>query len=273
MFELKKKKTVPNLIRIETNYEPEVNEQLLLWRYNRIIEEGYAFPKHDFYNYCALLIKRFEKDKLKKNWNDTDEAKSKIRFELINFKLINNEKVSKEDFEFHLAERKKKITLRKKIIKKEIARTNINGKILNTIGYSNSEFYRSLLKFTSEFNDITLLDWFIPIVLTYERLVHIFIKHVEETKFGKGQFKQRSFFEYKPEEIWILLKTIIKFEKKNIENHFLMNSVNYELDNKELMKDYRRNYKNPIIFNNDFFVLKIEKHGFIKQFYQIEKTN
>ena len=267
------KKNVPNLIRIETSYEPVENERILLWRYNRIIEEGFTFPLHDFYIYSALLIKNFEKEKLQKKWVDSDETESKVRFEIINFQLINNEKVSKEDIEFHLTERKKKIIIRKEIIKKEIARTNINGKTLKTIGYSNSEFYRTLLKLTNDFNDITLLDWFIPIVLTYERLIHIFVKHVEETKFGNGQFKQRSFFQYNPEEIWILLKTIIKFEKENIENHFLMNSVNYQLQKKELMKDYRRSYKNPVVFNNDLFVITIDKNGFIKQFYQIEKTN
>lgn len=266
------KKTVPNLIRIETSYEPVVNERILLWRYNRIIEEGYSFPLHDFYNYCALIIRLLGEKKLPKEWVDTDEIKAKVRFELIKLQILNKEEVSKEDFQFHLNERRKIVLERKKNIKKEIARTNINGKILNTIGHSNSEFYRTLLKLTREFTDITLKDWFIPIVLSYERLIHIFIKHVEETKFGEGQFKQRSFFDYKPEEIWTLLKTIIKFEKQSIEDHFLENSVHHQLNRKELMKDYRRSYKNPIIFNQDEFILRIDKNGFIKQFYQQQKT-
>ena len=247
------------------------NERILLWRYNRIIEEGYAFPLHDFCSYCTLIIRHYGKEKLPKEWLDTDEKKSKVRFELINLQLLNYEKVSKKDFQFHLEERRKMVAERKKIIKKEITRTNLNGKILNSIDHSNSEFYRTLLKLTREFTDITLMDWFIPIVLTYERLIHIFVKHVEETKFGEGQFKQRSFFDYKPEEVWTLLKTIIKFERKDIEEHFLKNSVNYQLKRKELMKDYKRSYKNPIIFNDDYFVIAIDRNGFIKQFYQIEK--
>jgi hypothetical protein len=43
------KKTVPYLIRIESSYEPIASERLLLWRYNRIIDEGYTFPVFDFY--------------------------------------------------------------------------------------------------------------------------------------------------------------------------------------------------------------------------------
>ena len=266
------KKIVPNLIKIESTYEPLASERILLCRYNLIIEEGYFFPQHDFYTYCALILRHYGKEKLPKEWIDTQEIKDKVRFELIIFQLLNNEKVSKEDFQFHLTERRRMVTERKKIIKKEIARTNINGKTLNTIGHSNSEFYSTLLKLTREFRDITLLDWFIPIVLTYERLIHIFVKHVEETKFGEGQFKQRSFFEYKPEEIWTLLKTIIKAEKENIKEHFLENSINYQLNKKELMIDYRRNHQNPVIFNNDHFVISIDRNGFIKQFYQIGKT-
>ncbi len=230
---------MPNLIRIETSYEPVANERILLWRYNRIIEEGYSFPLHDFYTYCALIIRHYGREKLPKKWVDTQEIKSKVRFELITLQLLNDEKVTKGDFEFHLSERRKMVTERKKIIKKEIARTNLNGKILNSIGHYNSEFYRTLLKLTREFRDITLMDWFIPIVLPYERLIHIFVKHVEETKFADGQFKQRSFFEYKSDEIWTLLKTLIKFEQQDIQDFFLENSVHHQLERKESMRDYR----------------------------------
>lgn len=263
------KKTVPNLIQIETSHEPIVSERILLWSYNRVIKEGYAFAKHDFYKYCALFIRHYGKEKLPKEWIDTDEIKTRVRFELINFQILNEEQVSKEDYQFHLTERRKMVNERKNIIKKEIARTNLSGKVLNSISHHNSQFYRTLLDLTREFRDITLMDWFIPIVLTYERLIHIFIKHVEETKFGEGQFKWRSFFDYKPEEIWTLLKTIIKFEQEAIQDHFLINRVNYQLEKAELMKDYKRGFKNPIIFNNDHFALTIDKNGFIKQFYQL----
>ena len=136
---------------------------------------------------------------------------------------------------------------RKEIIKKEISRTNINGKILNQINYKNSEYYRELLNLTNQFVDITILDYFIPIVLTYERLVHIFIKHVEETKFGDGKFKNRTFFDYRSSEIWTLIKTIIKIDEENIKEHFIENAVNRDLGKSDLMVDYRRNVNNPIM--------------------------
>ena len=106
---------------------------------------------------------------------------------------------------------------------------------------------------TRSFSDITLLDWFIPIVLKYERLIHIFVRHVEETKFAESQTKKRTFFSYKSTEIWILLKTLIKQEADKIKEHYIENSVNYDLGKPELMKPYRRTEKNPIFHNGDSF--------------------
>jgi len=197
------------------------------------------------------------------------ELKLEIKFQLINFQINNDEKVSKTDKEFHLTEMKKMLVERKQFIKKEIRQTKIDRSEIELINPKNSEFYRTLLILTRGFTDITLMDWFIPIVLTYERLIHIFIRHAEETKFADGKKKRQTFFDYEPSEIWTLLKTLIKYDKENIENHFLENSVHYELERKNLMTDYLRNYENPIVFNGDSFVIRIDKNGFIKQFYQL----
>ena len=141
--------------------------------------------------------------------------------------------------------------------------------ILNQINYKNSDYYRELLKLKNQFVDVTILDYFIPIVLTYERLVHILIKHVEETKFDDGQFKTRTFFNYESSEIWTLITTIIKTDEENIKEHFIENAVNKDLGKPELMKDYRRNANNPIMIEDDKFALTIDKNGFIKMLHQI----
>ncbi len=263
------KKEVPNLIRIESQYDPTYSENLLLWRYNRIIEEGYTFPVHDFNSYCALLLRHMELKDVPEFMKTDGVLNADIKFELINFQINNGEIISAEDKNYHTKRMFEILKERKAIIKKEITRTNLSGKELHSIGHKNSNFYRTLLRLTREFTDITLLDWFIPIVLTYERLIHIFVKHVEETRFGEGLFKQRTYFDYKPEEIWILLKTIIKYNKKEIQNHFLENSVEYQVGSLKDMKDFRKNSRNPIIFNKDKFVLTIDKFGYIKQFYQL----
>ena len=266
------KKLVPFLLRIETSHDPITTEKILLNRYLLVLEEQYSMPLHDFHSFAALSIRHGLTDTVPEIMKNGDEIKSEIRFQIINYKINNDENISEEDLVFHQNERRKIVSKRKKIIKKAIGTTNPGHKVLRTISPYNSQFYRNLLKLTSEFSDITLLDWFIPIVLPYERLIHIFVKHVEETKFAEGQFKRRTFFDYKPEEIWRLLKTIVKFDKQNIKDHFLLNSINLQLEQTNLMKDYWRGFKNPIIFNGDRFILHIDKNGFITQFYQLEKV-
>lgn len=267
------KKIVPNLIRINTEYTAVEAENLFLWRCERTISHGYSFSITDFNCYCGLLIKREGLENLHpKIVNyilENGEIKREIKYELLRLKTLDNQELTEEEKLFFNNERRTLVDKRKEIIKKEIGRTNINGKILNQISYKNSDYYRELLNLTNQFVDITILDYFIPIVLTYERLVHIFIKHVEETKFGEGQFKTRTFFNYRSSEIWTLIKTIIKIDEENIKEHFIENAVNRDLGKPDLMIEYRRNVNNPIMIENDKFALTIDKNGFIKMLHQI----
>lgn len=267
------KKIVPNLIRINTEYTALEAENLFLWRCERTISHGYSFSIMDFNCYCGLKIKREGLENLHpKIVNyilENGEIKREIKYELLRLKTLDNQELNEAEKLFFNNERRILVNKRKEIIKNEIARTNIKGKILNQINYKNSDYYRELLKLTNQFVDVTILDYFIPIVLTYERLVHIFIKHVEETKFDDGQFKTRTFFNYESSEIWTLITTIIKTDEENIKEHFIENAVNKDLGKPELMKDYRRNANNPIMIEDDKFALTIDKNGFIKMLHQI----
>ncbi len=267
------KKIVPNLIRINTEYTALEAENLFLWRCERTISHGYSFSIMDFNCYCGLKIKREGLENLHpKIVNyilENGEIKREIKYELLRLKTLDNQELNEAEKLFFNNERRILVNKRKEIIKNEIARTNIKGKILNQINYKNSDYYRELLKLTNQFVDVTILDYFIPIVLTYERLVHILIKHVEETKFDDGQFKTRTFFNYESSEIWTLITTIIKTDEENIKEHFIENAVNKDLGKPELMKDYRRNANNPIMIEDDKFALTIDKNGFIKMLHQI----
>jgi hypothetical protein len=121
------------------------------------------------------------------------------------------------------------------------------------------------------FNDITLLDWFIPIVLDFKKFAHIYVKHVEETKFGEGQFKVRSFFDYKHTEILSLIKKVLSQEKEAIRDHFLLVSVGHNLNNKSNIKDYHRGFGKypPIILGEDKFRLTIDKMDLFNHFIKL----
>ena len=267
------KKEVANLIRINSEYNSQKAEGLMLWRYGQVLTNGYGFPIHDFNLYCALLIKHkgLENfpEKFKASIFKDGKLDNEIYFHLLRLKILDNFEINEEEKIFFNALRRVKVDERKTIIKKEISRTTVKGKQLNVINHNNSHYYKELLRLTSAFTDITILDWFIPIVLKYERLIHIFVRHVEETKFADSQTKLRTFFSYKPDEIWTLLKTLINQEGADIKDHFIENRVNHDQGKPELMKQYCRNKNNPILFDGDKFALNIDKNGFIMKFHQI----
>ena len=267
------KKAVPNTIKIEVPYDRDILEGLFFYRFEKIVKNGYIFPMHDFYLYSAILIRLELLDTLPADYKDFIIQDGKVRpdvfFQKIALAIEHGEEISKEEQEFYFYKKTEEALRRKEIVKTEIRRTGINPVKENI---NNSFYYRELLNIIREFSDFTLMDWYIPIVLTFEKFVHIYVKHVEETKFNDGQFKRRSFFDYKHTEIFTLIKRIISQEEKEIQEHFFQNHIDNEAGHKELAKDYHRGFKQfpPIHFGGDIFRLTINKHGFVESFYQIK---
>lgn len=272
------KKEVPNLIRVDFPYNPDILEDMMLLRFQRIIAEGYMFSIPDFNLFCAILLRQqgierappFVKKYALKDGVITDA----IRFEMITLGLEQGEEIDEDFKEKYLAMRYERALKRKAIVRKEIGRVIRNA---HTLTLKNSEYYRRLLEIVTQVNEsLTLIDWFIPIVLTFERYVHFYVKHVEETKFGDGEFKNRSFFDYKHTEILTLLKAVLRQEEDEIKEHFIYVSVGREDKNKgdpffkKYVKAYNRGFRsNPkLIFDNREFCLSIDINGVIQMFYQ-----
>lgn len=267
------KKDVPYTIKIEVPYDRDILEGLFFWRFKKIMEEGYTFAMHDFYLYSAILIRLDLLEKLPQDIQEyivqDGKIKPEILFQKIALAIEKGEEITDEERDIYFKTKYKEAKRRKEIVKKEIGRTGINPAKVNI---NNSLYLRELLNITREFSDLTLMDWFTPIVLTFEKFVHIYVKHVEETKISDGLFKKRSFFDYKHTEILTLIKRIISQEEKDIQEHFLKNNFGDKMNLKEMVKDYHRGFGkySPINFGGDLFRLSINKHGFIETFYQIK---
>lgn len=267
------KKEVAYTTKIKVPYDRDIIEGLFFWRFKKIMEEGYTFAMHDFYLYSAILIRFDLLEKLPRDIREyiiqEGKIKPEILFQKIALALEKGEKLTDKDQEFYFKTKFKEAKRRKEIVRKEIRRTGINPAKINI---NNSIYLRELLNIIREFSDLTLMDWFTPIVLTFEKFVHIYVKHVEETKMSEGQFKKRSFFDYKHTEILTLIKRIIGQEEKDIQEHFLRNRIYDEFTPKEKVKDYHRGFGKypPIQFDGDSFRLTINKYGFIESFYQIK---
>ena len=265
------KKDIPNILRINVPYDREIIEEFFLLRYERIIKEGYAFSYKEFDTFSAILLRKNGIDNvpnaIKKYAVKDGEIIERVKFEMLCLAVEKRENISDEDLILYFKLARQKALERKKIVKKEIGRVVTNS---NMITLKNSAYYRELLNIISGFNELTLIDWFVPIKLTFEKFVHIYVKHVEETKFGDGTFKKRSYFDYKHTEILSLIKVILRQEQEDIKDHFLLVSVGLTSNDDSMVKDYHRGFgKFPtIIFDGNEFRLTIDKYGFIQSFYQ-----
>lgn len=267
------KKEVPFTSKIEVFYDWSSLEGILLSRFNRIIEENFTFSEYDLNLFCAIIIRKGGLENLPqpfKNYTiQSNLIGPEIQFLITALAIELREEVSNEEMAIHLKARFEKAIKRKKIVINEIKRTGENP---NKITLNDSSYYRELLNIVKDFHDITLIDWYIPIVLTFAKFVHIYVKHVEETKFCDGNFKKRSFFDFKHTEILTLIKKILNQEEQSIKEHFLNVAIGYEINDISMIKDYLRGIINnpPIKLGVDEFALAIDKHGFIQSFYQIK---
>ncbi|UFH36522.1 hypothetical protein [Flavobacterium acetivorans] len=66
---------------------------------------------------------------------ENGEIKREIKYELLRLKTLDNQELNEAEKLFFNNERRLLVDKRKEIIKKQIGRTNINGKILNQISH------------------------------------------------------------------------------------------------------------------------------------------
>ena len=260
------KKKIPSVIKINIEYNQLVFEAHHIKTINEDYDNGYRISENDKQLYYAILIKDSGVETLTEKEKEycipEGELLDNIRFQIIRSNKVLKKHISVDDYSFYFNFLKQKVAKRKLIVHKEINRTGINA---NKISFQNSEYLRTLLSFISKLDDeITLIRWFIPIKLSFEKGVHIFIKHVEETKFADGNFKKRTYFKYEFEEIFTLLKIILKQEEEKIKDHFIEIAVAETLNEQEKIKEYIDNWIN---YNGDTFSLSIDSKGYITKFH------
>lgn len=267
------KKSIPNIINVEPEDDISFDERILINRIDQNIQKGYSISGYDSDRYFAALIRNVGAEILSEDFKKfcfkNGKLKDRIRYNIIRATRESNGKISITNNQFYREYLKQKIEYRNNYMIKEINRTGINGK--KELGQKSS-YFKQLLRIVSQIEDeVTLIDGFVPVKIRFEELVHIFVKHVEETKFGVGQFAKRTFFNYNLDQIWVLLKTVLMQEAKSIFEHFHEVKVGFLTNDESLIKDYHRGFKKFkfIEYNDDTLALSIKSDGYIKKFHQL----
>jgi hypothetical protein len=266
------KKDLPYSIPIKIPFEIGAGLAAHIYRIERNLEESYRPTLYDleFYLACVYVFCDLDQTDKKDHENFT---RPRVQAMITRIKLdkgIEINEVERKHYQEFLNTRHKD---RIAIVKKEVARTMDNEKRIETLYLSD---YRRLIEVIRNFDQETLIDWFIPIHLDFKGFVHIYVRHVDETKFGVIQNgKPRSFLKYKYELILRLLKKILEKEKEEIKEHFIEVIIGIETkgDYGKVHKYFRGIMgRPPIEYNGDKFALEIESTGRIAAFYQLYPT-
>ena len=105
------------------------------------------------------------------------------------------------------------------------------------------------------------MPWFVPIYLDLEMLLHIYIRHTKETFLNKSNYKGRTLFQYKLEDIKTLLKCVLQVVEEEIKEHFVY------IASGMVDKNFHRK---KIFYNDDCYQLRIRVDGRIMQFHQLD---
>lgn len=271
---MSKKQEIPFTLTLPIEYDPTITEGLLLWQYNQVIKDGYPLSEREFYLLCAILIRRegIEQfpEKFKQKAFDNNQPNEFIRFNIIALTIELGEDISDEDNKFYYNKLLNRALERKSIVRKEVIKTGFQMSKFN-LKNNDTSYYRRLLELIKGFDEITLLHCDVPIRLTFERLIHIYVRHLEETRFGVGNKGKRTFFQYQYSLIFGLLKRVITHIEEEIREHFLLVRVGLIEGDLSAVVDFNRGLRgvDPIEFADDKFGLQIRKDGTIMTFFQI----
>ncbi|MBS1593441.1 MAG: hypothetical protein JST90_03905 [Bacteroidetes bacterium] len=261
------KKNLPFSIPSRLKYDVEMALCAHIYLIDRNIKESYEITKEDLYRYLAAKYV-LNQESLQEYLEELVSIPSVYAL-VVHFKFDLGIAVSDEEAEYYFNWLSLRHQARKAIIRKEILRTVDNEKRINSHYISD---YKTLLKIAAEFDQVTFIHWFVCIFLDFERYIHIYVRHVEETKFGNPNNKPRTFFSYKHELIFQLLKKVLLQEEEHIKNHFLEVRIAQSTSGRygTLSKYLRGKKGRPAIeYNGDKFAIEIEITGRIMSFYQL----
>lgn len=107
-----------------------------------------------------------------------------------------------------------------------------------------------MISICSQFEDDVLLPYEIPIWWDFERFLHIFIRHVKETKIGE-RFSEKTIFQYKYRDIRRIVENVIKSVYIDIKEHF----------KEKPTINYRRMGTRSVYYDGIYYRIEIEPSG------------
>ena len=259
-FLTKGKKEIQNTINIDFDPSGIDKDKMRLWLYNQRTRTGYELTPKEKTEYYGML-QHYDPERaeeLKELLTNTD-----TRF----IELPNNYYFLRSRYMRGIASDEEKTQLKKYINELHSNRMNI---IIEEVKKSNErledaiqEYKDSILLMAREaisFEKDLILLYKLPIWWDFERFVHIYSRHVEETKYGDRN-KEKTSFTYEFENIWRVIKIVCERVYKEAIKHFESSDSNF-----------RRMGARSVYYDGVYYRIEIEKTGRLIAFHPYNES-
>lgn len=244
-------KDIPNTIEVKFDSSGMDLEQFKLGLYNSRISSNHKLIPEEEFEYFGLQLfynpDQFNDDLKKKITNEaTGKVKEPIRYYQLKAKFFKSDLTDEEDKEFkEINNRRSKIKI--DLLKKELKRSTEK---LKDLAVQYKDTLQTLIYICSQFEDKLLLPYDIPIWWDFERFIHIYIRHVKETKLGE-RFVERTIFQYKFHDIRRIINAVIESVYEDIKTHFKERPT----------ENFRRMGTRSVYYDGIYYRVEIEPTG------------
>ena len=255
-------KTLPKPTIINVAYQPIHNAHQMSIDLNSYkMEHGYKLAPFEIVEHNASILFLYKEKLTPEDLalfldDTTGEIRDDINYQYLTNKFLNTELTTAEHANWKSlasAQSKKRVAL----LIKEMQRSHDKIKELQI---HRGKAIATLVKMSSMFKDQRLITSNYPVWLDYERFLHIFMRHVRETKVGE-RFLDKSVFSYEFKEILDLIKIIINTIAQELDEHFATYPE----------KTFFRKGEQALHFQGDFYSLEVDTNGRLLTFYKDER--
>lgn len=250
-FIIKGEKDILNTIELKFSSSGMDFNQFKLGFYNSRLRSKYKLIPEEEFEYFGLQL-FYNPDQINDDLNKkiTDEATGKvkepIRYYQLKAKFFQSDLTEEEDNELkEIMSRRSQIKI--SFIMEELKRSTEKLKVL---AVKHKDNLGTLIDISTQFEDELLLPYEFPIWWDFERFIHIYIRHVKETKLGE-RFAEKTIFQYKFHDIRRIIDAVIEIVYEDIKTHFKERPT----------ENYRRMGTRSVYYDGIYYRVEIEPTG------------
>jgi hypothetical protein len=251
-------RNLPDPVTINVDLSDSDEEEMTLWLNSQRLKDGYKLIPEEINRHNGIILRKYEDrmpDEDLQNFVDpeTGTIKKGIRYHYLNSKFYKDLLSPEEKTEFENLI-KEEVREKVNVLGRELQRSQENWKV---VGIDYKQALAWLIRFSSDFRPERLTHGKIPVWWDYESLLHVYMRHVNETQVGE-RFEVKTVFQYKFRDIKTVIETVLKDTEKEIIAHFTANPN----------KDFRKVGAQSVYYNGDYYAFHIAPNGRLRTFYK-----